>query len=111
MSDIGRQLLCRLPFPVRSASCDIIAATVYWPLARASAVLDKIGLAADRVPLSAYRHRSFYSMRTDALDRFGTKLEKRFTREQMRSMMEKAGLNSIAFSDTVFWCATGRRVR
>ena len=40
-------------------------------------------------------------------DLFGTRLEKRFTREEMRSMMEEAGLESIVFSDSVFWCAVG----
>ena len=66
------------------------------------------GKVAD-VPLSAYRNRSFYSMRTDALDRFGTRAEKRFTREQIRSMMESAGLERIAFSEVPHWCAVGYR--
>ena len=49
-------------------------------------------MRVDNMPLSAYRERSFYVMRTDALDRFGTRLEQRFTREQIRSMMHEAGL-------------------
>ena len=61
------------------------------------------------LPLAAYRDRSLYSMRTDALDRFGTKLEKRFTRDQIRAMMEGAGLESITFSDNPYWCAVGYR--
>jgi hypothetical protein len=48
-------------------------------------------------------------MRTDALDRFGTRLEKRFTRQKMEEMMQKAGLERITFSDTTFWCAVGYR--
>ena len=49
-------------------------------------------------------------MRTDALDRFGTRLEQRFTRKQVEMMMEAAGLEQIVFSDhSPFWCAVGRR--
>ena len=47
-------------------------------------------------------------MRTDALDRFGTQLEQRFTKKQILEMMELAGLERINFSDAVpYWCAVG----
>ena len=59
-------------------------------------------------PLSAYGTKSYYSLRTDALDRFGTRLEKRFTRKQITHMMVAAGLERIAFRDEEpFWCALG----
>ena len=49
-------------------------------------------------------------MRTDALDRFGTRLEHRMTRRQIQSMMQKAGLRDIRCSNEVpFWCAVGRK--
>jgi hypothetical protein len=86
-----------------------IAAAAYWPLARLSLILDKLGLNADAVPLSAYRRRSFYTMRTDALDRFGTRLEKRFTADQVREMMERSGLEDIRFSNSIYWCAVGHK--
>ncbi len=41
----------------------------------------------DSVPLSAYRNRSVYTMRTDAYDRFAIRLEKRFTKEQIGAML------------------------
>ncbi len=47
-------------------------------------------------------------MRNDALDRFGTKLEQRFTKAQITEMMTKAGLVDIAFSsETPHWTALG----
>lgn len=107
MSDASRRLLSRLPFAMRSSLCDLIAVTVYLPLARLSAGLEKLGKDVSQFPLSAYRSRSFYSMRTDALDRFGTRLEKRFSRAEMQAVMERAGLERIVFADAVFWCAVG----
>jgi hypothetical protein len=47
---------------------------------------------------------------TDALDRFGTRLEQRMTRAQIKALMETAGLTDIRFRDAVpFWCALGRK--
>jgi len=47
-------------------------------------------------------------MRTDALDRFGTRLEQRFTKKEIKFMLERAGLEKIVFSDTEpFWCVVG----
>ena len=50
-------------------------------------------------------------MRTDALDRFGTKLEKRFSKKEIISMMEKSGLKDIKFSDQPpYHCAIGYKI-
>ncbi len=109
-SDVGRRVISRMPHPLRYATSQLIAASVYWPLARSARLLDAVGVPVDNVPLSAYRDMSFYNMRTDALDRFGTRLEQRFTRDQIREMMTSAGLEDVRFSDGLpFWCAVGTK--
>jgi SAM-dependent methyltransferase len=109
-TEIGRALVSRLPFPLRRGVTEVIAVTVYWPLARAASLGERLGVDVDAWPLSFYRRRSLYTMRTDALDRFGTLLEQRFTAAQIRQMMEAAGLEEIRFSDSPpYWCAVGRR--
>lgn len=101
-SDLLRRGICRLRFPLKKALTDLIAVTVYWPLARISP------LFGPNFPLHAYRNVSFYTMRTDALDRFDTRLEQRFTKAQIRSMMTKAGLTRIRFSEAIpYWTAVG----
>jgi len=66
------------------------------------------GAPSGWVPLSFYRRHSCYTMCTYALDRFGTHLEQRFTKDQIRSMMQEAGLCDISLSDSEpFWCAVG----
>jgi SAM-dependent methyltransferase len=109
-SEIGRLLISRFPYFLRYFISQVIALTIYLPLARFSLFLEKLGLDVDAIPLSFYRHRSFYVMRTDALDRFGTKLEKRFTKTEISQMMERAGLENLVFSDRApYWCAVGYR--
>jgi len=110
MSDIVRNLISRFPYGLRCFSSQVIAILIYLPLARFSRLMEIVGLNVSNIPLSSYRSRSFYTMRTDALDRFGTRLEQRFSRDQIRIIMEQAGLDQIKFSDNEpFWCAVGYR--
>jgi len=110
VSDWLRLGIAKLPFSVKRLVTNGIATFVYWPLARGANLLERMGLSVRHVPLSAYRQCSFYTMRTDALDRFGTRLEQRFTRAEIRSMMEAAGLTDVRFSEREpFWVACGRR--
>lgn len=100
----------RAPNRVRFAASDALAALVYWPLSRTAKVLERVGVDVEAVPLSAYRDSPFYQMRNDALDRFGTRLEQRFTKVQIEAMMRAAGLERISFYDGIpYWCAVGYR--
>lgn len=109
-SEIGRGAISHAPHGVRDAVCTALAAGIYFPLARGAKLLEKTGRNVENLPLAIYRDRSFYTMRTDARDRFGTQLEQRFTRAEIQAMMENAGLENIRFSDSVpYWCAVGTR--
>jgi SAM-dependent methyltransferase len=109
-SDVGRRVVSNLPFFARKGIAGLIAATIYWPLARLAGLVEKTGRNPSSLPLNWYRNLSFYTMRTDALDRFGTKLEHRFTRPEIHTMMERCGLENIRFSDRApFWVALGTR--
>ena len=111
-SDLARRGVSRLPNGPRYVVSQAIAAAVYWPLSRAAALGERLGLSVRSWPLAFYRELSFYTMRTDALDRFGTRLEHRFTRQEIAAMMERAGLGDIRFSASEpFWCAVGTRSR
>ena len=108
MSDLCRKLIHRLSPSLKHLVTDAIALLVYWPLAVLSRFIERIGLSVATIPLSYYRKHSFYTMRTDSRDRFGTPLERRFSRPQIAEMMEKAGLENVRFSNAApYWCAVG----
>jgi len=110
LSDVLRRGICQLPSGGKSVITDLIAASVYFPLARLAGLGEKLGLKVDGWLLSSYRNTSFYTMRTDSRDRFGTPLEQRFTKSEITDMMQSAGLENIRFSeDFPFWCAVGRK--
>ena len=110
VSDVLRRVISRFPHVMRYYSCQIFALIAYLPLSKLSFILEKLGINVSNLPLSYYKYCSFYTMRTDALDRLGTKIEFRFTRTQIQEMMENAGLKQIVFSEKEpFWCAVGVR--
>jgi SAM-dependent methyltransferase len=110
LSDLLRREVSKLPFGLRKTVTTGIAVGVYWPLARAARLGAQLGFDTDGFPLSAYKDSSFYTMRTDSLDRFGTRLEHRFSRAQIEGLMKAAGLEDIRFREGVpYWVACGRR--
>ncbi len=110
-SELIRATVSALPPALKQLAAEVLAVTVYFPLARSAALLEKLGMGVSWIPLSFYRDKSFYTMRTDSRDRFGTPLEQRFTRVEIEKMMTSAGLGEIVFSDTEpYWCAVGRKL-
>lgn len=110
VSDILRRIISSLPARPKSIVTDLIAVLIYFPLARFAQLGERIGFNVDGWLLSSYRRTSFYTMRTDSRDRFGTPLEQRFTRCEISEMMQAAGLQDIKFSERFpFWCAIGRK--
>jgi hypothetical protein len=97
-----------MPHPVRYALSEVLAYGVYWPFSRLAQVLERLGMNVDSFPLAYYRDKSMYVLRTGALDRFGTRLERRFTKIEIEEMMRSAGLERIVFSDKQpYWVAIG----
>lgn len=109
ISNAIRSVVCRLPHGFRFAISQVLALLLYWPLARAAWLLEKVGVNVASFPLSQYRNNSFYVMRNDALDRFGTSLEQRFSKVEIEAMMRRCRLSDISFSTTSFWTAVGYR--
>jgi SAM-dependent methyltransferase len=111
-SELLRASVSRMPASLKPAATDLMAAVIYWPLARGARLAEKLGLSVSHFPLSFYRDKTFYSMRTDSRDRFGTPLEQRFSRVEIGRMMETAGLENVVFSEQEpYWCAVGVRAR
>ena len=88
----------------------IMSYLIYFPIARFALICEKIGINVSNFPLADYRKKSFYFMKTDALDRFGTRLEKRFSKDEIRTMLKNAGFKNIVFSESEpFWVSISRK--
>jgi SAM-dependent methyltransferase len=108
VTDLARFIVSRLPHPLRLLISQAAAALIYWPLACLARFMARCGRGPSALPLSYYADKSFYVMRTDAYDRFCTRLEKRFRRSEIERMLTRAGFRDITFSEKApFWCAVG----
>tara|TARA_B100001113_G_scaffold275113_1_gene229708 strand:+ start:405 stop:1235 length:831 start_codon:yes stop_codon:yes gene_type:complete len=104
ITDLFRRIISKLPFFIKFSISQIIALFVYLPIARFALIAEKIGIDISNFPLTWYRNESFYILRTDALDRFGTRLEQRFTKDEISVMLLNSGFEKIEFSEREpFW--------
>ena len=111
VSTIGRRVISRLPSSMKFVACDVIAASVYAPLVGLGYAARAAGVSAwKKLPLAYYLDKPWKIIRNDALDRFGTPLEKRFRRDELQAMLTRAGLTEIRFSDgPPYWHAVARK--
>ena len=101
-----RWVISRLPYAMRRLIAQMIAVAIYLPLARTSKLLGNRGRDVSNFPLHHYAHMPFVMLQNDALDRFGTRLEQRFSKKEIVEMLGAAGfdLSTLNFSDAEpFW--------
>lgn len=113
LSNLIRLVVSKLPGPLKRLICNILAVLLYMPFVGLCRFLRIIGVAEkyrQKIPLQIYEKASLYIIRNDALDRFGTPLEQRFTKAQITGMMSDAGLTGIIFSPAApYWHAVGKK--
>lgn len=110
VADLARRLISRAPRWLALGFASLTAVLLYYPLARFAHLLDRVGLTrqANAVPLSFYRDLPLRVMMNDSLDRFGTRVERRYSRSELVAMMTEAGLRRVKVSDHApYWHAIG----
>jgi len=113
LSNLVREFVSRLPGKVKHFVCDVLAIIFYMPFILAGRFIKFLGFKdlAERMPLHSYQNGSFFVIRNDALDRFGTRLEQRFSEKEVIEMMENAGLTDIVISPGIpYYHAVGKKV-
>ena len=113
ISDGLRKIISRLSPKPKKFACDFLAIAIYWPLVSLARIFSILGMKkiAKKIPLSSYMNKTFYIMRNDSLDRFGTKLEQRFSRQEITDMMTASGLKNVQISsDRPYYTALGQKI-
>jgi SAM-dependent methyltransferase len=112
ITDLLRKTIANLPEKLKFTVCEMIALFVYLPLARISLVLSKMKVNIKHWPLSHYSNLTFEVMKNDALDRFGTRLEHRFSKEEIIKMLIAANFDktTIVFSpNEPYWTFSAKK--
>lgn len=112
ISELLRKIIVRFPPRLKRLVCDLLAVVVYMPFILWVRFLIAIGFKnlAMKMPLSAYHNKSFFIIRNDSLDKFGTSLEQRFSKQQVEELMVNCGLEDIVISSgTPLYHTVGRK--
>lgn len=113
LSNAIRMVVSKLPSALKKIVCELIAILIYLPfigLARLVKTIFPSKTLYKRVPLSYYLNKSFTIIRNDALDRFGTPLEQRFSKKEIEEMMKQAGFREMSFSENEpYWHVLGKK--
>ncbi len=113
LSSVLRFIISKLPSGLKKIVCDLCALFIYMPLILVGRLVKKIFPKQQwykSIPLSFYCDKSWNIIRNDALDRFGTPLEQRFSKQEITSMMKNCGLKNIRFSQREpYWHACAEK--
>jgi SAM-dependent methyltransferase len=100
ISDLIRRIVSSMPRSLKFFTCECIAVLSYFPFRLLTRFLRIFGGNFwKKTPLSYYAYKPWKVSRNDALDRFGTPLEKRFSRKEIEAMLLTAGMHDIRFSE------------
>jgi SAM-dependent methyltransferase len=110
-----RTVISRLPHRAKAGACDIIAVAVYLPLIGLASLVRCVSpgsRAYEALPLHYYVDKPLKIVRNDALDRFGTPLERRFSKDEIAHMLAAARLEDVSFGDAMpRWRVVARKPR
>ena len=112
LSNLTRLVVCNMPARLKRVTCDALAVFLYMPFILTGRMLNffRFKKFAEKIPLSDYTDKTFFIIRNDSLDRFGTSLEQRFSEKEVIALMEKSGLADIVVSpSSPYYHAIGRK--
>ena len=106
IANLMRLCISRMPVKMKIFATKLIALFIYFPLARLSKLLSSLKINNSNIPLHHYANMPFLVMANDSLDRFGTTLEKRFSKQGIIEMLSQTDfdISTLKFSDMEpFW--------
>jgi SAM-dependent methyltransferase len=107
-----RRVTVRLPHRVLHPLCYPLAAIAYGTFVLPYRVLRRIPAAhrlADCLPLKAYADYPFGMCVNDQFDRFSAPLERRFTYQEVKDLLDTGGLVDPVILPNSGWLGSGRR--
>lgn len=112
LTDLIRVIFSKLPKFLKISLAELIALLVYYPLSKISLLVEKIGGNSSSIPLHHYSKMPLYFMRNDALDRFGTLVERRFSKNEIKQILSASNfdISTLVFSELEpFWTFAVRK--
>ena len=102
-----RKVTTRLPFPLLRALCWILSVLLFAAVILPYRVLASLGITSTSWPLVVYAKYPFNVLYNDQFDRFSAPLEKRYSQDEVRSLLESAGLHDVSVHGRFGWIGDG----
>ncbi len=103
-----RHVTTRLPFGVLRAFCAVLSTALFLFVIIPYRLLSAVGIERHHDwPLFIYTKYPFYVLYNDQFDRFSAPLEKRYDPDEVRALLEAAGLEDVRVRSCFGWLGEG----
>ena len=107
---MARRMTTHVPLGMLRAFSWILSVALFAAVVVPYRVLSRLGVALSRQwPLVVYAKYPFRVLYNDQFDRFSAPIEKRFTADQARRLLESAGLENVRVIERYGWIVEGRK--
>ncbi len=108
LATAARRVTTRMPFPALRAACRVLSVGLYGAVVLPYRALSAAGVRGlDDWPLFVYSKYPFAVLYNDQFDRFSAPIEKRYDPEDVRRLLEAAGLRDVTVRPCFGWIADG----
>jgi hypothetical protein len=105
---MARVITTRLPFPLLKAFCWLLSVVLFALVILPYRAIAKLGVTIDDGwPLSVYHKYPFNVLYNDQFDRFSAPLEKRYSADEVRALLESVGLRDVQVQPRYGWIGDG----
>jgi SAM-dependent methyltransferase/uncharacterized protein YbaR (Trm112 family) len=105
---LARKATTRLPFPVLRSLCWLLSVFLTITVVIPYRVFGYLrGEIQDTWPLSVYAKYPFTVLYNDQFDRFSAPIEKRYSRDEVKALLESVGLKDVQVHARFGWIADG----
>ena len=110
VATVARGVTTRMPFAALRACCRVLSVGLFGFVVLPYRVLSRLGVAAhEDWPLFVYSKYPFNVLYNDQFDRFSAPIEKRYDPEEVKGLLEGAGLTDVAVRRCFGWVADGTK--
>jgi SAM-dependent methyltransferase len=110
VATMARGITTRMPFAALRACCRVLSVGLFGFVVLPYRLLSSLGVAAhDDWPLFVYSKYPFNVLYNDQFDRFSAPIEKRYDPEEVKRLLESAGLADVAVRPCFGWVADGTK--
>jgi SAM-dependent methyltransferase len=108
LATLARRVTTRMPLGLLRAACWVLSVILYFAVVLPYRVLTLAGVRRhESWPLFVYSKYPFNVLYNDQFDRFSAPIEKRYDPQEVRKLLEAAGLRDVSIRPCFGWVADG----